>query len=226
MMSRMPAEALLRWFSSSLVALSVFSCGGEDPILERAKEIQAQSDQGSGSGAGGSSSSSSRGSSTKPPPGNNGHPPPGDSEGSQHVDFEHSAMDPGTQQDPGTEQGGSKVAISGSVVIPEGFPPGSVIVRAHFSDPAVITNNPVGGAPLTIAYPEETTFTIEVPTGDGIYLEAYLDSDRSNGPSEGEPLAISAQAIPTGESVEGVQLVLEVPAHRPPPDPSNPTGAR
>ena len=95
---------------------------------------------------------------------------------------------------------------------------GTVLIRPHASDPLVPPHDILGPG-ISVQFPEQDVFSIDVPMGTLVFLEAFMDLEEGNGrPNEGEPMMTSVEGISTDLDVDDLLIVLEVPAHRPPLD--------
>ena len=215
---------LLRLESRLILLGLLVACGGQDPILERAERIREQ---------GGPVASQTPGPpSAQPPPSDRSvfEPEPGIPNAPIPVDIgqempglhasgEPSEPAPGEPSAPPAPGGnyGPTVRISGTMSVVGDFS-GTVLIRPHASDPLVPPHDILGPG-ISVQFPEQDVFSIDVPMGTLVFLEAFMDLEEGNGrPNEGEPMMTSVEGISTDLDVDDLLIVLEVPAHRPPPD--------
>ena len=209
--------------SGSALCVALFACGGQDPILERAEQIREQ---------GGPSASQTPGPSSAqtPPPADRVvvQPEPGVPDAPDPVqpetDSQNSPMPseptPGVPSDPPPGPGGARgptVSLSGSLSVVGEFS-GTVLIRPHASDPLVPPHDILGPG-ITVEFPDQTDFVIDVPMGEPVFLEAFMDFEERNGrPNEGEPMMTSSEGIATDADVSDLIIVLEEQPHRPAPE--------
>ena len=209
------------------LCVSLVACGGQDPILERAEQIREQGGPSAGETPGPSpmhSSVSAAGSGVEPPPGIPEEPARVDPDAR-----EIGTPVPGEPEAPppmpiGVNSGPS-VRLSGNISVVGDFA-GTVLIRPHGSDPLVPPHDILGPG-ISIEFPEETTFVLDVPMGQAIFLEAFMDLGERNGrPNEGEPMMASSDGITTASDVADISIELAIQPHRPAPEgaPENPDG--
>ena len=210
-----------------ILCAALVACGGQDPILERAEEIREQGGPTAGETPGPSPSHSSVSS-----PGVGVEPTPGIPEDPVRVQPDAREIGtpvPGEPEDPSPmpmgANSGPTVRLSGTIEVVGDFT-GTVLIRPHGSDPLEPPHDILGPG-ISIEFPEETMFALDVPMGQPIFLEAFMDLGEGNGrPNEGEPMMALSEGITTDSDRNDISIELAVQPHRPAPEgaPENPDG--
>jgi len=203
------------------------SCGGTDPILERADEIREKSTGNSASSASGevpdpkndnemaagpATATHSVGSPSANNPGiesgTPGVPQPGEPPDPQPVRVDATPHVHGT---------GTHAEIAGTVVAPAGLN-GTIYIKAFESDPSMArSGGPHPRIVREVSIAEHGAFTMVLANDDKpVWLDAHMDLGEANkkpDPEQGEPIVPTPLKVLTNQNSEGIVIELVV---RPP----------